>query len=89
MKAYQIKTKKGRKFWTAQLPIEEQSDNEEVIAEETICEDFVKELSDEEKNFMILELAQMVRLNNVEEKLLQEQKKKPGKARKTLVKIKN
>ena len=83
MKAFQIKNKRKHKFWSIQLPVEEQIKNEEVIGEAIICEDFLKELSDEDKNYLILELAQMVRLNNVEEKLIAEKNKPKGKARKT------
>lgn len=83
MKAFQIKNKRNHKFWTTQLPVEEQIEDEEVLAEATICEDFLKELSDEDKNYLILELTQMVRLNNVEEKLIASQNKPKGKPRKT------
>ena len=84
MKAYKIKPKKGKTFWTTQLLVEEQT-GEEVIGEATIDEDFVSELSEEDKNYMILEMAQTIRLDNVAEKLEEEKKKKPGKARKTFL----
>jgi hypothetical protein len=86
MKAYLIKTKKGEQFWTAQMPVEEQLTTEEVIGEADITEDFVVELPDNNKdrNYLILELAQMVRLNNVEEKLEQAKNRKTRKARKSL-----
>jgi hypothetical protein len=86
MKAYLIKTKEGEQFWTAQMPVEEQLTTEEVIGEADITEDFVVELPDNNKdrNYLILELAQMVRLNNVEEKLEQSKNRKTRKARKSL-----
>ena len=84
MKAYNIKNKRNHTFWTVQLPVEEQIVDEEVIAEADICEDFLKEITDEDKNYLILELAQMIRLNNVEERMIAEKNKPKGKARKTL-----
>jgi hypothetical protein len=88
MKIYQIKSKTGDKFWTVQLPVEEQTSNEEVIAEADITEDFLTDkkikVSEKDKNYLILELAQMVRLNNVEEKIALEKSKPRRKARKCL-----
>ena len=83
MKAFQIKNKRKHKFWTIQLPVEDEDTGEEVVAEATICEDFLKDVTDEDKNYLILELAQMVRLNNVEEKLIVNKNKPKGKPRKT------
>jgi len=82
MKAYLIQNKKGKKFWTAQLPVEEQLEDEEVIGEATIEETFVSELSAEDKNYLILELAQMVRFANIEEKFEEAKKRKTRKPRK-------
>jgi len=84
MKAYLIKTKKGEQFWTVQMPIEEQLTTEEVIGEADITEDFVVELpeNNKDRNYLILELAQMVRLNNVEDKLEQAKNRKTRKPRK-------
>jgi len=84
MKVYQIKSKTGKKFWTVQPPIEEQLVNEDVIGEETISEDFLLDISEEDKNYLILELAQMLRFNHVEEKLAIEKNRKRRKARKSL-----
>jgi len=84
MKAYNIKNKRKHTFWTVQLPVSEQLDDEEVVAEADISEDFLKEITDEDKNYLILELAQMIRLNNVEERIATEKSKSKGKARKTI-----
>jgi hypothetical protein len=84
MKAYLIQNKRGKKFWTAQMPVEEQLEDEEVISEATIEEKFVSELPAEDKNYLILELAQMVRLDNVEEKLADAKNRKTRKARKSI-----
>jgi len=84
MKAYQIKNKRGHKFWTVQLPVEDEVTDEEVVAETTISEDFLKEVTDEDKNYLILELAQTIRLNNVEERLEFLKNQPKGKARKKL-----
>ena len=83
MKIYQVKTKRGKKFWTFQLPFEE-VDNEEVVGEAILTEDLLKDVSEEDKNFLILELAQTVRFNNVEEKIETEKNRVKRKARKTL-----
>ena len=84
MKAYLIKTKKGDNFWTVQLPVEEQIADEEVIGEAVITEDFVKELpaNNKDRNYLILELAQMVRFANVENKLENAKNRKTRKPRK-------
>ena len=87
MKAYQIKSKNSETFWTVQLPTEESS-KEEVIAEAILTEDFLADekigVSEKDKNYLILELAQMVRLNSVEEKIATEKNRPKRKARKTL-----
>jgi len=83
MKAFQIKNKRKHTFWTVQLPVEEQIIDETVLGEAIICEDFLKGITDEDKNYLILELAQMVRLNNIEEKLEADKNKPKGKPRKT------
>jgi len=83
MKAYKIKSKTGKKFWTVQLPIDDES-AEEVIAEADISEDFVKDLDDEDKNYLILELTQALRFTHVEEKIVAEKNKVKRKARKSL-----
>ena len=84
MKAYNIKNKRNHTFWTVQLPVEEQLADEEVVAEADISEDFLKEITDEDKNYLILELAQTIRLNNVEERLEFLKNQTKGKARKKL-----
>ena len=82
MKAYLIQNKRGKKFWTVQLPVEEQLKEEEVVSEADINEDFVSELSTEDKNYLILELAQMVRFNNVETKFEEAKNRKTRKPKK-------
>jgi len=85
MKIYKIQNNKGKEFWTIQLPLE---DDEEVIGEAQLTDDLLKDkkiaISDIDKNYLILELAQMLRLNNVEEKIEANKKRPKRKARKTL-----
>ena len=86
MKIYKIKKKLSEDFWTIQLPLDD--GNEEVIAEATLTDDFLADkkiaVSEKDKNYLILELAQMVRLNNVEEKIALAKIRPRRKARKHL-----
>ena len=79
MKAYQIKPKKGKTFWSVQT-----EDKDEVIAQAEVTEDFVKTLSEEDKVYMILELAQKIRLDSVEKRLEEEKSRPKGKGRKSI-----
>ena len=86
MKIYKIENKAGKTFWTMQLPLDD--GNEEVVGEATLTDDLLADkkiaISEKDKNYIILELAQMVRLNNVEEKIAIAKIRPKRKARKTL-----
>jgi len=86
MKIYKIKKKSNKDFWTIQLPLND--GDEEVVGEAILTDDLLADkkiaISETDKNYLILELAQMIRLNNVEEKIEIAKNRPKRKARKTL-----
>ena len=86
MKIYKIKKKLSEDFWTIQLPLND--GDEEVVGEAILTDDLLADkkiaISETDKNYLILELAQMVRLNNVEEKIALAKIRPKRKARKHL-----
>lgn len=78
MKAYKI-VKNKDVFWTALQP----QDNKEVaIMTEEITEDFVRQLPEEAKVHIILELSTMLNGCNVESRISKENNKTQKKAKK-------
>ena len=66
MEIYKVKTAKGRTFWSIQLP--EADADEEVVGSQTVTEELLAEIPSIDKTYIILELLQIVRQENVERK---------------------
>jgi hypothetical protein len=73
MEIYKVKTKEhkeikdyptGQVIWTTQLP--EADSGDEILGSEQLSAELLDELSSVDKSFIILELLQMIRQENVE-----------------------
>lgn len=79
MEIYQIKTAKGRTFWSMQLP--EADSKEEVLGSQIVTEELLEEISSQDKTYIILELLQKVRQENVERKAAEVAKRSQKKSK--------